>query len=67
MVRWKAGKLIENPKTFVGARDPETDDYRVLYPGFTERNWDDKLYLYPIPIQDITLNPNLEQNPGWEN
>ncbi|NLO03134.1 MAG: RagB/SusD family nutrient uptake outer membrane protein, partial [Bacteroidales bacterium] len=51
LVRWKAGKLIENPKTFVGARDPETDDYRVLYPGFTERNWDDKLYLYPIPIQ----------------
>ena len=22
-------------------------------------------YLYPIPINDITLNPNLKQNPGW--
>ncbi len=23
-------------------------------------------YLYPIPLDDITLNPNLEQNPGWK-
>ena len=22
-------------------------------------------YLYPIPIDERTLNPNLEQNPGW--
>lgn len=22
-------------------------------------------YLYPIPINDRTLNPNLKQNPGW--
>lgn len=23
-------------------------------------------YLYPIPIDDRTLNPNLTQNPGWD-
>lgn len=23
-------------------------------------------YLYPIPSGDILLNPNLDQNPGWE-
>jgi hypothetical protein len=23
-------------------------------------------YLYPIPINDRTLNPNLTQNPGWD-
>lgn len=23
-------------------------------------------YLYPIPIDDRTLNPNLKQNPGWD-
>ncbi len=23
-------------------------------------------YLFPIPITDVTLNPNLGQNPGWE-
>lgn len=25
-----------------------------------------KDYLYPIPIQELNLNPNLKQNPGWE-
>ncbi len=29
------------------------------------RTWDDKLYLDPIPTDQLTLNPNLEQNPGW--
>lgn len=24
-----------------------------------------KHYLYPIPLQEIQLNPNLTQNPGW--
>jgi len=30
-----------------------------------ERIWDDKMYLYPIPEEDIFVNPNLGQNPGW--
>lgn len=64
LVRWKAGKLLENPLTYVGAVDPETGEYRVIYPGNT-RTWDDKLYLYPIPVQEISLNPQLTQNPGW--
>ncbi|HMG07216.1 MAG TPA: RagB/SusD family nutrient uptake outer membrane protein, partial [Mucilaginibacter sp.] len=25
----------------------------------------DKNYLYPIPANEIILNPNLKQNPGW--
>ena len=29
------------------------------------RIWDDKMYLYPIPDQDIFINPALGQNPGW--
>jgi hypothetical protein len=65
LVRWKAGKLLENIKTVQGARDPETGEYRVIYPGYSTRTWDDKLYLYPIPTQELTLNPNLTQNPGW--
>lgn len=64
LVRWKAGKLLENVKTIQGARDPGTGDYRELYPGLT-RKWNDKLYLHPIPTQEITLNPKLIQNPGW--
>ncbi len=30
-----------------------------------DRMWDDKMYLYPIPYNDIMINPNLTQNPGW--
>jgi len=29
--------------------------------GFNE----DRDYLYPIPINELNLNPNLVQNPGW--
>lgn len=65
LCRWKAGKLLENPKTYLGARDPATDKLRVLYPGMT-RLWNDRLYLYPIPTDEFTYNPKLlPQNPGW--
>ncbi len=67
IVRWKAGKLLENIKTVQGARDPQTTAPRVVYPGFGARTWNDKLYLYPIPTQELTLNPQLTQNPGWVN
>lgn len=31
------------------------------------RTWDeDKDYLYPLPLEDLRLNPNLVQNPKWE-
>ena len=29
------------------------------------REWDDKMYYYPIPQTDVIANPNLGQNPGW--
>ena len=27
--------------------------------------WKDAYYLEPIPLQEIVINPNLTQNPGW--
>jgi hypothetical protein len=31
------------------------------------RKWDQKKYLYPVPTQQIELNPNLApNNPGWQ-
>lgn len=36
----------------------------ILYDG---RVWDDKLYLYPLPSDQLQLNPQLGQNPGWIN
>lgn len=29
------------------------------------RQWDDKMYLFPIPQTEIAKNPNLTQNEGW--
>jgi starch-binding outer membrane protein, SusD/RagB family len=29
------------------------------------REWQDKMYFYPIPQNDVIANPNLGQNPGW--
>ncbi|MEX2234311.1 MAG: RagB/SusD family nutrient uptake outer membrane protein [Cyclobacteriaceae bacterium] len=30
-----------------------------------KREWNDKMYYYPIPQTDVIANPNLGQNPGW--
>ncbi|MFY0254089.1 RagB/SusD family nutrient uptake outer membrane protein [Chitinophaga sp. 30R24] len=30
------------------------------------KEWADYKYLYPIPYNDLQLNPALVQNPGWE-
>lgn len=37
------------------------------YPNNYKRVWGKKQYLYPIPYMAIVKNPNLAQNPGWEN
>jgi len=39
-----------------------------LYPlkGISIAFDESKDYLYPIPVEDITLNPKLKQNPGWK-
>ncbi len=29
------------------------------------RKWNDRNYLYPIPLNDLQRNPKLIQNPGW--
>lgn len=28
--------------------------------------WKDHYYLYPLPLNDLALNPKLEQNPDWK-
>ncbi|AYN66691.1 RagB/SusD family nutrient uptake outer membrane protein [Euzebyella marina] len=36
-------------------------------PDFNNRTFDEERdYLYPLPRVELQLNPNLEQNPGWE-
>lgn len=94
IIRWKAVKLFENPKTFLGIRvtdkvislyNPNTfggENGRPLveYQGKTYlrpytakslddagRKWEanDRRFLSPLPLDELTLNPNLDQNPKW--
>ena len=49
------------------SRTLNEEGYMVIYPGKTNRTWDDKLYLHPLPLEQTTMNPNLlPNNPGWE-
>lgn len=43
-------------------RQLNNDGCIILY---NNRTWDDKLYLYPLPSDQVQLNPELGQNPGW--
>lgn len=81
LLRWKSGKLIENSDTYSGMKlTPEykakypvsqvanirldADGYVRVYT--LNRVWNDKMYLYPLPIDQLTLNPKLApQNTGW--
>ena len=33
--------------------------------GITHKFNEERDYLYPVPINERSLNPNLTQNPGW--
>lgn len=46
------------------SRQLNADGCIILY---DERTWSDKLYLYPLPSDQLQLNPQLGQNPGWGN
>lgn len=40
-----------------------SDGYIILYTG---RTWNERNYLLPLPSDELQLNPELGQNPGWE-
>jgi hypothetical protein len=56
---------IQAPLITVSGILVDANNYIRVYPNFTARVWNDKFYLYPIPTQEITLNPQIKQNPGW--
>ena len=41
------------------------DGHTLVYMKDQKRTWDDKLYFYPIPANDLVMNPSLGQNSGW--
>jgi len=80
LLRWRAGDLLNNPNAVLGIRitddmktkwpvlEPFTtnaDKLLVVYIDKPDRVWDDKLYLRPLPSNELILSTNLTQNPGW--
>lgn len=76
LIRWKTAE-IELPKpvlgnfffrTEFGASTPAvvTPDGFILVTAANFRKFDPaKDYLWPLPLNEISLNPNLKQNPNW--
>lgn len=64
--RWKeADKYF---KSITEMHITKNDDESFTYTRKkVNREWNDKMYLFPLPQSDIIKNPNLEQNPGWNN
>ena len=44
----------------------EGDKGHVLWRNEEKRVFSEKKYLHPISEEDLVLNPNLKQNPGWK-
>lgn len=61
--RWKDG---ESQKNIIQMQITKTGEDEYTYTRVvSQRYWDDKMYLYPIPYSEILKNGNLTQNPGW--
>lgn len=58
------GKTLESGAT--NNSQLADDGHTLVFMKDQQRVWDDKLYFYPIPANDLTMNPNLGQNPGWD-
>ena len=73
--RWKIAET-EMPQDILGIKKTGTDyakenlSYSTDLNGCiiveTGRKWEEKNYLYPLPADQLQLNPNLGQNFGWE-
>jgi hypothetical protein len=78
LLRWKTAE-VELPKEVLGVRlftaeypgvDPSivnlTQDSIVIAEPASKRSFDpSKHYLWPLPLNQMALNPNLEQNSNW--
>jgi len=50
----------------VASRLSNNDKGHIIWRDEENRIFDEKKYFHPISNEDILLNPNLAQNPGWE-
>jgi hypothetical protein len=79
--RWKTAE-IEMPQALKGVlwtgtqydTDPRwssvvyplDEEGNIIIEDASKRSFTEKHYLFPLPTRQLLLNPQLEQNPGWE-
>lgn len=61
-VKWR-GTEYETKWSDASSKTMDADGCIIYEQG---RVWEEKHYLYPLPIDQLKLNSNLKQNPGWE-
>jgi hypothetical protein len=81
LIRWKALKLLSMPVEGMKFNQSDYPSIKVgtdiilnkegLILPYAQtlpngREFNERMYFFPIPIEDLVLNKNLEQNPGWE-
>ncbi|WP_460515013.1 RagB/SusD family nutrient uptake outer membrane protein [Cyclobacterium sediminis] len=63
LIYYKAGTIDDNVTVYL----ENGEDGGTMVTEVTSRNFIEPKYYYrPVPIQQVTLNPNLEQIFGWE-
>lgn len=81
LMRWKQGDLLSEPVLGLKFNADDIADYEAFEVGNhvflneegyiksnNNYNFDEnKHYYFPIPVNELSLNPNLEQTEGWEN
>ncbi len=53
------------PANQVSSIQTDANGYIRVYPNIDTRTWNDRMYYYPVPAQELLLNPQLTQSPGW--
>lgn len=79
LIRWADGPYYDEEDSYYGVKiDPsvvwedgitvlKTPEGYLYTQAESDRRtpWNDRKYLYPLPDDQLTLNPKLTQNPGW--
>ena len=75
LIRWHQLDKLDTkryPNLLLGANIKNATEIQVdtlygyIYAGDKARSFNKRYYLYPIPSGEITLDPQLTQNPFWE-
>lgn len=64
--RWKIAEKEENRKVY-GVKISRSGEGAYSYEKVLVETlyWDNKMYLFPFPQNEVYMNKNLTQNPGW--